>query len=135
MDYIIEVSMESTLEEIYEGLKTTIPSRIKKDISTRSSRIKLLEQFGKDSFLLPDKLKFPVKDPKTGEYDCRLLYAAYIRARQYSKSKSGYTDIAAKAKQLLNDLGCKGQIGVQIEGIQDDLINLDILLDNILISD
>jgi RNAse (barnase) inhibitor barstar len=80
----------------------TRPSWSKRAPRTISERRKLLEKYGRRAFLLPDELKFPVVDPKTGRYDCSAILAAFRRARQY-----GYRDVSQKALALAKRLGCE----------------------------
>ena len=116
---------ESTSEIITEILKKVIPDGVRGKISTKKDRQLLLEKFGEKAFLLPDQLKFPVVNPRTGKYDCALLYAATIRARQYLGVKSGYREVYKKAKELYKQHGCGGKIHIKIhEG--DVVINTNL---------
>jgi hypothetical protein len=98
----------TTLKGILEAI---IPPNIKRFISKKSNREKLLEKCGRKAFLMPDELKFPIMNPKC-EYDCSLLFAAYLRAREWH-----YDDIAEKAANLFNKLNCAEKIG---KGIRRD---------------
>jgi len=120
-----------SLNQIFEDVKHQIPKITKKLISGKINRKSLLEKFGKDAFLLPKKLKFPVINPQTGKYDCKLLYAAYVRARQYSDKIPEYVDIANKAKKLLEQNKCS--MNIAIEGITES-IDLSFLLEHVIIS-
>ena len=80
---------EQEIKPMSQELKT----EIRKD-STR-------EKMDDSSFLLPEKKKFPVKNPKTGNYDCSLIRAAFIRANQWKSKKPEYAQVAAKADALL----------------------------------
>jgi len=93
------------LEGILEAI---IPGRLRKFIMRRRNRELLLQKCGDKAFLLPDELKFPVMNPDC-EYDCSLLFAAYLRAREWH-----YDDIADKAATLFNKLGCAKKIGRDI---------------------
>jgi len=104
-----------TADEILtEIVKTLIPKKIKVKLSSKKNRQLMLEKFGEDAFLLPDKLKFPVMDPFTGKYDCSLIYAARIRAKQYAGIKPGYKEVATKAEELYRSNSCSTKLNVQI---------------------
>jgi len=118
MDYdvILEVEDLKTLEDVFEEVRRRLPPTLKKFISRRSNRRKLLAMCGEKAFLVPSKLKFPVMDQKC-RYNCGLLYAAYVRARQWSGKRPGYRQIAAKAKELFDREGCAKKVGLHIEGV------------------
>jgi hypothetical protein len=97
-----------------EGRKRIIPPEIKQLISSRTMRRKMLIKCGKDAFLLPEELKFPVKYPivdkngnvKRCEYHCGLIVAAYYRANEWKKKKPHYEKVAQKALELYRKLKC-----------------------------
>ena len=95
----------TTLKGILEAI---IPAKLRKFISRKSNREKLFEKCGEKAFLMPNELKFPVMNPSC-EYDCSLLFAAYLRAREWH-----YDDIAEKAAELFNKLDCAKKIGREI---------------------
>jgi hypothetical protein len=103
---------EQVLEEI---IKTVLPESIKNFLNSKSKRKSMLEKYGDKAFLIPSKQKFPVVDPKTGEYHCGLIYAARIRAKQFSGKKPGYREIANKAEELYKNNKCQNRIHVQIK--------------------
>lgn len=119
---------ELTDEVLTEAIKKLIPSTVKSKLSSRKNRQIMLEKFGKDAFLLPDQLKFPVVNPDTGKPDCALIYAARIRAKQYTGTKPGYREVAAKAEKLFKSNKCETKLHVQIhDGMEEydiDLLNL-----------
>jgi len=120
---------DSTEETITEIVKRIIPNKIKSKLSSRKNRQLMLEKHGKDAFLLPDQLKFPVKNPDTGKYECSLIYAARIRARQYAGSKPGYREVANKAEKLYNQNKCDTKINISIH---DGTEKFDIDLENLI---
>jgi hypothetical protein len=82
---------------------------------TRAERYELLKKYGRDCFLDPDKLKFPVCN-KQGCIDCDGLRAAYTRARSLitASKRAGrqdlakyYEEIANKARELAEKHGCE----------------------------
>ena len=73
-------------------------------------RHQLMQECGKECFLLPEQEKFPIcQSPRmTGGVsnctkDCGGIQSAYIRARQYK-----YDDVAEKAKELLKECNQEG---------------------------
>lgn len=73
---------------------------------TKKERELLLKTCGKDAFLLPTHLKFPICNKITEKnkkctYNCRGLKAASSRAGEW-----GYTKILKLSKSLTLELGC-----------------------------
>ena len=87
----------------------------------------MLEKYGKDAFLLPNQLKFPVVNPDTGKYECSLIYAARIRAKQYAGVKPGYREIANKAKELYKSNKCNIKLNIQINNESEKLYDIDFI--------
>lgn len=115
---------EQRLHEILtEATKAVVPDRIQKQLSQDSVRNEMKENYGNDAFLLPSEQKFPVINPETGKYDCKLIYAARIRAKQHD-----YPEVAKKAEKLYADQGCEEKINVSIED-HDSSYDLAGLLD------
>ena len=98
---------------VLEVVGRIISPEVKKFISKRSNRRKLLEKYGEKAFLLPEELKFPVMN-QYGKYDCGLIYAARIRARQYAGKRPGYREIAEKAEELYKKNKCDKKLNVRI---------------------
>ena len=119
---------ETTDEVLTEVIKKLIPNKIKVKLSSKKNRNLMLEKYGKQAFLLPNQLKFPVVDPDTGEYNCALIYAARIRAKQYAGSKPGYREVAARAEKLYRQNKCGIKMNIRlhdgIEAFDVDLENL-----------
>jgi len=111
---------------VLEVVGRIIPAKTKKFLSKRSNRRKLLEKYGKKAFLLPEELKFPVMNEK-GKYDCGLIYAARIRARQYAGKKPGYREIAEKAEELYRKLKCEQKLKVHINDWEEGKNELDFI--------
>lgn len=63
----------------------------------------LKAKYGDKAFLLPDKSKYPIIDPKSGKRDQRLIHAAYIDLKRKSGINPGYADAAQKARDLLDE--------------------------------
>lgn len=121
---------EVTDEVITEVVKRIIPHNIKVKLSSKKNRNLMLEKYGKESFLLPNQLKFPVMNPDTGKYDCSLIYAAKLRAKQYSGIKPGYREVLAKAEKLYVQNKCNIKLNIRInDGVETYDIDLENLID------
>ncbi len=109
---IEEVNLDSTFFQntITEAVINSIPESIRKHFQKQDNRKKLLEEFGEAAFLLPKELKFPVINPFTKELDCRLIYAAYIRAKQHK-----YPDVEKQAIELYDKQQCKEKIKITLK--------------------
>lgn len=123
MEMIIEktlqdVSEKDIYDQILEEINNKIDDRLKKRLQSKIFRRQMLEKCGKKAFLLPNQMKFPIMNPDTCEIDCKLLYAAYVRARQWSGKTPGYREIANKAKELLRETKCDKKIAVHLEGME-----------------
>ncbi len=116
---------EDVDEVLTEVIKKIIPKTIKQKLSSKKNRNLMLEKYGKDAFLLPSQLKFPVKNPDTGEYDCSLIYAARIRAKQYAGIKPGYREVADKAEKLYKQNKCDIKLNIRIHD-NEDAYNIDL---------
>jgi hypothetical protein len=64
-------------------------------------RTVMKKRCGKKCFL-GTKTSFPICVKNTCKVSRKGLYAAYVRARQYSSKGSKYRKIASKAKKMLN---------------------------------
>ena len=93
-------------EKLLEAL--IIPEKLRKAIRSSKYRNILLNKCGEKAFLDPEDKKFPVMDKKC-RYVCGLIYAAYVRAREWK-----YYKIAKKAKKLFEKLDCKNVIKREI---------------------
>jgi len=110
LDNTVVSNKENFDNFITEAVKHSLPDTLKDHISKKSNREKMLEKFGEKAFLIPKELKFPVINPFTEDYDCRLIYAAYVRAKQHD-----YSDVAKKAKSLYDSHNCQSEIDIEIE--------------------
>lgn len=66
----------------------------------------MLEKCGKKCFL-GKETSFPICDKNTCNINTKGVYAAYVRARQFSKVGSKYRKIASKAAKTLKKRGVK----------------------------
>jgi hypothetical protein len=117
---------ETTDEVLTEAIKKLIPNETKAKLSSKKNRQLMLEKYGKDAFLLPNLLKFPVVDPDTGKPNCALIYAARIRAKQYAGTKPGYRELAAKAERMYKSNKCDIKLNVQIHDGADPVFDMDL---------
>lgn len=121
---------ESIFTEIYEKVNVEISDSIKKKLRSTKVRKEMLKKYKNQSFLDSENLKFPVVNPETGKKDCKLIYAAYIRATIYA-SKGGskqqpkeyYERIKTSAKNLYTREKCSNNINVKISE-NDDLFDI-----------
>lgn len=88
-----------------------IPKSIKKEITGNKNR----EEMEDNEFLLPSEKKFPIINPKTKKPDCRLIYAARLRARQFMNEKPEYKEIYDKATKLFNSEKCSQTLDIKLE--------------------
>jgi len=72
----------------------------KKIKPTTHQKTLMLQKCGKKCFLGQNK-SFPICKKNTCNISNKGLYAAYVRARQYSKKGSKYIKIASKSKKML----------------------------------
>ena len=111
---------------ILEEIENSLPDTLQKYLSKKSNRVKMLDELGEKAFLNPKDLKFPVINPFTKKYDCRLIYAAKIRAKQHK-----YKDIEEKAVKLYNQQNCTHEIKIDLHEKRcinlDDVINLFVI--------
>jgi len=102
---------------LYEKIMNKLPADVRNKINRKSVR----NEMSNDSFLIPGEKKFPIKKPGSKEYDCKLIYAAYIRAKQWSKKKPQYAKVATMAKNLFNKNKCTNKLHLNIK--EDVMIN------------
>jgi hypothetical protein len=100
---------DSINEFILETVKRSLPDTLQKHLSKTSNRKEMLEKFGEKAFLNSKELKYPVINPFTEDYDCRLIYAAYVRSKQHK-----HHDINKKAKQLYDSQNCESEIEIEL---------------------
>ena len=72
----------------------------------RHQRTVMLQKCGKKCFLGPNK-SFPICKKNTCKVSSKGVYAAYIRARQYSSKGIKYRRISKKANDMLIRMGAK----------------------------
>jgi len=91
-----------------------IAQRVKEELRLRPVRRGLKEKCGDKAFLDPENLKFPIVMPNTKDCSpsCKLLHAAYVRAKEWK-----YEAIAKKALDLLKKNDCEKELGIDIKKI------------------
>jgi len=119
-EVILEVKNINDKDKLYDELLYEVRTKLLDDelkylIRKPSVRKEMLEKCGKEAFLLPEKLKFPIYDPRTCKLHCGLLAAAYFRANQWKEKHPEYKKIAEKALKLYNNLKCERKIHVKLE--------------------
>lgn len=121
--------MDNILEKVYENFKNTIPDDLKILLKSKRVREEMLTKYGKEAFLDPDLMKFPVINPNTGKLDCRLIYAAYFRSTVFAKrggtgmaTEEYYRAIQAKAMHLYEKQNCYASLKVQLDHETIDIL-------------
>lgn len=122
------------LSKIYEKVDREIPKDVKELLASKRVRKEMHQKYGNKSFLDSENLKFPVINPKTGNIDCKLIYAAIARSSIFSNKggsslnpKSYYDKIKEKASRLYKSNSCGEKIKAKTnnENTQEEI---DILL-------
>jgi hypothetical protein len=77
--------------------KFKIAESVKEKLHSTKTRDEMKEKCGEKGFLDPKNEKYPIVKPGSSscEPDCKLVHAAYVRAKQWKA-----TDIAERAQQL-----------------------------------
>jgi len=100
-----DVSKKARLNSKFEIDRTAVSWSEKKP-HTMSDRRKLYDACGKDAFLVPEKLKFPICNKVSTKkskcvYNCKGLKAASSRAGEWK-----YKNVLSTSKTLTEKLGC-----------------------------
>ncbi len=90
--------MHNTRKNVVRGWKKRKPSYHQRTV--------MLQKCGKRCFLGTRK-SFPICSKNTCKINTKGVYAAYIRARQYSSKGRKYKTVATKGKKLLIKMGVK----------------------------
>jgi len=96
---------------LYETVMSKLPEKVRGEIRKKSVKNTMPD----DAFLLPAEKLFPIKSPGKSEYNCKLIYAAYVRATQLSSTNPEYEKIAIQAKQLMKQNDCSKRIKLKLE--------------------
>ena len=118
---------ETTDIVLTEAIRTLISPATRAKLSSRKNRQLMLEKYGKNAFLLPDQLKFPVVNPDSGKPECSLIYAARIRAKQYAGVKPGYRELADKAERMFKSNKCDLKLNVHIHDNSEEAFDMDLV--------
>ena len=94
---IDEIYMVSKTRKTRKGQPTKGWSKLSPNTHERTL---MLKRCGQRCFLGPNK-SFPICRKRTCKVSSKGVYAAYIRAKEWGKSKKTYKSIAAKAKRIL----------------------------------
>lgn len=120
------------LSPILEKINFKIDEDVRKLISSSKVRNEMLKKYGEKAFLDSKDKKFPVINPKTGSFECTLIYAALMRAIIFS-SKNGtktnpkeyYDKIRENAKKLYEKEKCGDKIKVKLNQEEVDALFLN----------
>jgi hypothetical protein len=120
------LNKENMKNIITEAISQIIPYSIKSSLINISDRKTLLNEYGIDSFIDPDNLRYPVINPNTGKYDCNLIYAAKLRITSIiegvliedsNQTRDDIKDKLEKIENLYEKCGCNNSIQIQIDGV------------------
>lgn len=127
----MNIDHDKIISYIYEKINFKIDKETHKLLGSDRVRSEMKEKYGDSAFLDSKDLKFPVVNPKTGESDCKLIYAAIIRSKIYSSKGSKqnpasyYANINESAKKLYSKEKCEGQLKTKINEGEADLLILN----------
>jgi hypothetical protein len=119
---------------IYEKLNTEIPDSVKQKLKSTKIRQEMKKKYKGQVFLDSENLKFPIVNPETGKKDCKLIYAAFLRATIHSsrngskqQPKEYYDNIRNTAKSLYESEGCSEKLKVKLnkEDVEISIINMN----------
>lgn len=122
---------DSILSIILEKINYAIDENVKKQLQSQKVRKEMAKKYGNSAFLDSKDLKFPVINPLTGQYDCKLIYACILRSAVHS-SKGGssknpkkyYDDIKEKAVSLYNSHQCSEKLKVKLSKESSEEVDL-----------
>ena len=115
----IESPEEVMTEEFFEEVaKQIVSPSLRLFYRKPNNRRAILEKYGEKAFLLPDELKFPVVNTR-GNYDCGLIYAARVRARQWMHKHPKYKKVAEKADELYQKQKCEQKIHIHLRDAEE----------------
>ena len=127
------------LSTIFEKVNYAIDEDVKKLLQSQKVRKEMLKKYGEKAFLDPKNLKFPVINPKTGQYDCKLIYACILRSAVHSakggsskQPKSYYENIKEKATSLYKSQNCSEKLKIKLteeSTEQVDILTLNSIFD------
>lgn len=113
-------SPELALRYIIEEVDKAIDKDSRKMLKDNTVRQAMLDKFGKTAFLDPTNLKFPIIDPTTGEFDCKLIYASFVHSSFWqaegskNKPKEYFIDINEKAKKAFKKHKCEATLKMKL---------------------
>lgn len=128
------MSEDLILSTIFEKVNYAIDEDVKKLLQSQKVRQEMLKKYGEKAFLDPKNLKFPVINPKTGQYDCKLIYACILRASVHSAKggssknpKSYYDNIKTKAVSLYKSQDCSEKLKIKLSEESSEQVDILIL--------
>ena len=90
--------------------KLKIAKRVKEELRSKLVRRGMIAKCGEKALLDPKGLRYPVMLPNKCQYSCKLIHAAYVRARQWKDN-----EIAKKALELMDKEDCWKELGLKRE--------------------
>lgn len=125
------MSNDNIISMILEKVDYAIDEETKKLLQSTKVRKEMLKKYGAKAFLDPKELKFPVVNPKTGKYDCKLIYAAILRSSVHAakggsskQPKEYYAGIKRKATELYKTHGCAKILKINLNQEELDVLSM-----------
>jgi hypothetical protein len=126
---------DNIISTILEKIDYTIDEDVKKLLQSQKVRQEMLKKYGEKAFLDPKELKFPVINPKTGKFDCKLIHAAIVRSAVYAAKGSSkkpneyYANIKVKADALYKSEKCSDKLKAKVSTESNEEVDVLILND------
>jgi len=112
---------EARLKILIKSITNQISKRDQDYFKNDNHRQLLATKFGAERvFLDPQRYKFVLIDPRSGEYSCNYCFLAVIKAmwnlnRNNTKLPSSYyRNMLKKGKDLFKSLGCRDKLTVKL---------------------
>jgi len=127
---------EFIFSTIFEKINYAIDDDVKQQLKSQKVRQEMLKKYGNNAFLDSKDLKFPVINPKTGGYDCKLIYACILRSAVHSAKggssknpKSYYDNVKEKATNLYKSQNCSEKLKVKLSAESTEEVDILVLND------
>jgi hypothetical protein len=134
-----DIILEKTLDDmqkpnISSKVLLEVLSKIKtpKKLESMAVRRRLYEDCGKEAFIDPYNLKYPIIDvTKVAAVEnctpcCNLLAKAFFELKS-QEGNPGVADMISEVKSLLRDNSCRSKISVHLEGMEE-LMDIEAIL-------
>jgi hypothetical protein len=130
MDLSTKLSFTEEISLLTEKVSFAVPDSVKELLDKKEVRERMKKDIGSVAFLDSEKLKFPVYNPENGKIDCKLIYAAFLRANMWASKKKDndeelfeyYNEIRNKAKDLYKKNKCGDKLKINLK-FTDEMTN------------